>query len=147
VQGGAYGGFSTFDMTSGTFAYLSYRDPNLLASLDNYDSTPAFLRTLDLSQPELTKTIIGTIGELDAYLLPDAKGWTSMLRYLTHYTDEVRQQIRDEVLGTDVADFKHFAEVLAQVAEKGEVVVLGSADAIEKANKEREGLLAVRKVM
>ncbi|MDX9991225.1 MAG: insulinase family protein [Anaerolineales bacterium] len=147
VQGGAYGGFSTFDMSSGTFSYLSYRDPNLLASLDNYDATPAFLRALDLSQPELTKTIIGTIGELDAYLLPDAKGWTSMVRYLTDYTDEVRQQIRDEVLSTDLTDFKRFAVTLAQVAEKGEVVVLGSADAIEKANKERAGLLVVKKVM
>jgi presequence protease len=147
VQGGAYGGFSTFDMTCGTFAYLSYRDPNLLASLDNYDATPAFLRNLDLSESELTKTIIGTIGDIDAYQLPDAKGWTSMVRHLTNYSDDIRQQIRDEVLGTSIADFKNFAEVLDQVAQKGEIVVLGSADAIEKANQERKGLLQVKKVM
>ena len=147
VQGGAYGGFSTFDMTSGTFNYISYRDPNLLTTLENYDNTPAFLRALDLSESELTKTIIGTIGELDAYLLPDAKGWASMLRHLTHYTDDIRQQIRDEVLGASATDFKRFAEILAQVAAKGEVVVLGSADAIEKANKEREGLLEIKKVL
>jgi presequence protease len=147
VQGGAYGGFSTFDIATGTFAYLSYRDPNLLASLDNYDATPAFLRNLDLSESELTKTIIGASGMLDPYLLPDAKGWTSMLRHLTNYTDEVRQQIRDEALGASVADFKNFADVLEQVAQKGEVVVLGSASAIEKANQERAGLLDVKKVM
>jgi presequence protease len=147
VQGGAYGGFSTFDMTSGAFAYLSYRDPNLLASLDNYDSTPAFLRNLDLSESELTKTIIGTIGDMDAYMLPDAKGWTSMVRHLTHYTDDERQRIREEVLGASVTDFKRFAEILEQVAQKGEIVVLGSADAIEKANTERAGLLEVKKVM
>ncbi|MCG2787137.1 MAG: hypothetical protein L6461_18770 [Anaerolineae bacterium] len=69
------------------------------------------------------------------------------MRHLTHYTDDIRQQIRDEVLGASVTDFKRFAEILAMVAEKGEVVVLGSADAIEKANKEREGLLDVKKVM
>src|SRR5262249_35602793 len=34
VQGGAYGGFSVFDNQSGTFSYLSYRDPNLLSTLD-----------------------------------------------------------------------------------------------------------------
>lgn len=147
VQGGAYGGFSTFDMTSGNFAFLSYRDPNILPTLENYDNTVKFLRNLELSESELTKTIIGSIGELDAYLLPDAKGWTSMVRHLTHFTDDIRQQIRDEVLGASVTDFKRFAEILAQVAEKGEVVVLGSADAIEKANNEREGLLEVKKVM
>lgn len=134
-------------MTSGTFSFLSYRDPNVLATLENYDNTVKFLRDLELSESELTKTIIGTIGELDAYLLPDAKGWTSLVRHLTHYTDDIRQQIRDEVLSASVTDFKRFAEILAMVAEKGEVVVLGSADAIEKANKEREGLLDVKKVM
>jgi Zn-dependent M16 (insulinase) family peptidase len=39
VSGGAYGGFSDFDSHSGMFTYLSYRDPNLLKTLDNYDGT------------------------------------------------------------------------------------------------------------
>jgi Zn-dependent M16 (insulinase) family peptidase len=147
VQGGAYGGFSQFDPTSGTFTFLSYRDPNILPSLETYDNTARFLRGLELDESELTKSIIGTIGDLDAYLLPDAKGWTSMARYLTHYTDADRQKIRDEVLGTTVTDFKRFAEALEQVAQKGEVVVLGAADAIAKVNKEREGFLDVKKVM
>jgi presequence protease len=147
VQGGAYGGFSQFDPTSGTFTFLSYRDPNILPTLENYDNTVKFLRDLDLSAAELTKSIIGTIGDLDAYLLPDAKGWTSMVRHLTNYTDDKRQQIRDEVLGTTIIDFKQFANILERLNASGEVVVLGSADAIEKANKEREGLLEVKKVM
>ncbi|MCS6992603.1 MAG: insulinase family protein [Anaerolineales bacterium] len=147
VQGGAYGGFSTFDRSSGFFAYLSYRDPNLLATLQNYDATPQFLRSLELTESELTRAIIGTIGELDSYQLPDAKGWSSMIRYLTSYTDEQRQKNRDEVLGTTVADFRRFADVLEQVAQKGEVVVLGAAEAIEKANKEKKGFLEVKKVL
>jgi Zn-dependent M16 (insulinase) family peptidase len=39
VSGGAYGGFCDFDSHSGMFTYLSYRDPNLLGTLDNYDGT------------------------------------------------------------------------------------------------------------
>ena len=147
VQGGAYGGFSVFDTTSGTFTFLSYRDPNLLATIDNYDKTVDFLTGLDLSADELKKSIIGTIGNFDAYQLPDAKGWTSMVRYLTNYTDEERQRIRDEVLSTKVDDFKGFARILAELNKAGEVVVLGSTDAIEKANKEKEDFLEVNKVM
>ena len=37
VQGGAYGGFSVFDQRSGGFTFLSYRDPNLAATLDVFD--------------------------------------------------------------------------------------------------------------
>lgn len=152
VQGGAYGGHSAFDIYSGVFTYVSYRDPNLLASLDTYDATASFLRSLDLTEVELNKSIIGTIGDLDAYLLPDAKGWTSMSRVLLGFTEIRRQEFRDEVLNTKLQDFKAFGEVLGKLAasqkdSQTRIVVLGSADAIEQANKTRPGLLQVIKVL
>jgi hypothetical protein len=51
------------------------------------------------------------------------------------------------VLGTTVKDFKAFGETLAELAQHGEIVVLGSAEAISKANKEYKGLLEVKKVL
>ena len=50
VQGGAYGGFAAFDQYSGVLSFLSYRDPNLIATLDVYDRAAEFLRTLELSE-------------------------------------------------------------------------------------------------
>jgi Zn-dependent M16 (insulinase) family peptidase len=137
VQGGAYGAFSVFDNASGVFTYLSYRDPNIAATIDNYDKAAAFLKGLDssrLSENELTKAIIAAIGDLDAYQLPDAKGYTSMLRYLTNRTEELRQKVRDEVLSTNGEDFIAFGEVLERVAQSNAVAVIGSQGAIESAN-------------
>ena len=147
VQGGAYGGFCLFDQRSGGFTFLSYRDPNLLATLDVYDQTSAFLRQIDLSDSELTRSIIGTIGDVDGYQLPDAKGYTSMLRYLVGDTDEIRQRIREEILGASAADFATLADALEQVADRGLVVVLGSQAAIEAANAAKPGWLDVTKVL
>ena len=147
VQGGAYGAYSIFSNRSGVFTYLSYRDPNLLKTLDNYDGTASFLQQLELSQEELTKSIIGVIGDLDAYQLPDAKGYTSMARYLAGDTDESRQLWRDQVLNTSVRDFRSFGEVLERVKETGYVVVLGSPDALAKANAEGGNWLEVKKVL
>jgi presequence protease len=79
VQGGAYGAFSIFDNASGVFTFLSYRDPNVAVTIDSYDKAAAFLKGLDssrLNDNELTKAIIAAIGDLDAYQLPDAKGYT-----------------------------------------------------------------------
>ena len=140
-QGGAYGGFSIFDPRSGAFTFVSYRDPNLLRTLGVYDRTPAYLRGLELSETELTRAIIGAISDLDAYQLPDARGFTSMVRYLTGDDDEYRQRIRDEVLGTTLADFRRFAEVLDEVRAQGLVVVLGGEQAVAAAAAEQPGLL------
>jgi len=140
VQGGAYGGFCLFRKQSGVFSYLSYRDPNLTGTLENYDGTADFLRNLDLHNDELTKSIIGAIGTLDGYQLPDAKGFTSMQRYLLGVTDEERQKYRDEVLTASTSDFRAFAEVLEKVNQAGQVVVLGSAEAIASANEKHEWL-------
>jgi Zn-dependent M16 (insulinase) family peptidase len=148
AQGGAYGAFCRFGKQSGVWSYLSYRDPNLLGTLDNYDATARFLRELDLSQDELTLAVIGAIGSMDAYQLPDAKGHTAMIRHLLGVTDEERQQARDEVLGTTVADVKGFADVLQAAAESGNVVVMGAADALTQADEARGGdWLRVEKVM
>jgi Zn-dependent M16 (insulinase) family peptidase len=147
VQGGAYGGFNVFDHRSGVYTYLSYRDPNLLKTIENYNHTGEFLRKLDLSKEELTKSIIGAIGELDAYQLPDAKGYTSMIRYLAGETDDKRQVYRDQVLSTSLADFHAFGDVLSEVSDTGMVVVMGSPDAIRKADEERPGWLKVIKVL
>jgi Zn-dependent M16 (insulinase) family peptidase len=147
VQGGAYGGSCSFDRRAGVFNFLSYRDPNLLATLENYDQSGKFLREANLSGEELTKSIIGTIGDLDAYQLPDAKGYTSMVRYLAGDAEDERQRMREEVLSTTAADFRRFAEALEQVNRHGLVVVMGSPMAIESVNRARKDWLKVVKVM
>ncbi|CAN0011084.1 unnamed protein product, partial [Sphacelaria rigidula] len=78
VMGGAYGGFSRFSPSSGLFSCLSYRDPNLGKTLENYDGCSAFLSGLHLPQEELEASIIGTIGDMDSPMPADSKGWTSL---------------------------------------------------------------------
>jgi len=147
VQGGAYGGFCAFDRFSGIFTYLSYRDPNLFATLENYDLTGQFLKNFELSESELTKSIIGAIGELDAYQLPDAKGFSAMVRYLLGITDEDRQKFRDELLATSLLDFRNFALNLEKLNSQASIVVLGSQEAIEKTRQEHNLFSETRRIL
>jgi Zn-dependent M16 (insulinase) family peptidase len=76
VQGGAYGAYVLFDDRSGVLSFLSYRDPNVAATIENYDRAAEFLKRIDsgrLNENELTKAIIAAIGELDTYQLPEAQ--------------------------------------------------------------------------
>uniref|UniRef100_A0A1J3IA74 Presequence protease 1, chloroplastic/mitochondrial n=1 Tax=Noccaea caerulescens TaxID=107243 RepID=A0A1J3IA74_NOCCA len=147
VSGGAYGGFCDFDSHSGVFSFLSYRDPNLLKTLDIYDGTGDFLRGLDVDQETLTKAIIGTIGDVDSYQLPDAKGYSSLLRHLLGVTDEERQRKREEILTTSLKDFKDFAGAIDVVRDKGVAVAVASAEDIDAANIARSNFFEVKKAL
>ena len=147
LQGGAYGAFCQFDRLSGTLSFVSYRDPNLIKTVDTFDRSADFLRDLELTDDECVKGIIGTIGDIDQYRLPDAKGYISMTRQLSGETDEDRQLIRDEVLGTSSANFRDFVDILEVFKAKGLVKVLGSQSAVQEALGDRPGWLEVTKVL
>ena len=147
VQGGAYGAHSALDMRSGTFAFDSYRDPNLLDTIAVYDAAGTFLRGAAGDSGELERAIIGAIGAIDRYLLPDAKGRLSLERYLTKDDEEWRQRLRAEVLGTTAADIRRFADALDAVAANGRVVVLGAPEAIETANTKLREPFTVTKIL
>jgi len=147
VQGGAYGAFCLFDRLSGTVTFVSYRDPNILKTIDVFDQSVAFLKGLELGRDELTKGIIGSIGDMDDYKLPDAKGFTSMARVIADETDDDLQRIREEILGTKAEDFKAFADMLDYVRDNGLIKVLGSQDAIQEVVNKRPGWMNVVKVI
>lgn len=147
VQGGAYGAFCLFDRLSGVLTFVSYRDPNLIQTVRAFDRSASFLDELTLYDDELVKGIIGAIGDLDSHMLPDAKGFSSMVRYLIDDTEDNRQQMRDEILSTRTADFKEMGRILQEVENKGIVKVLGSPTAIETAEKNQPGWLKVVKVL
>lgn len=136
VQGGAYGAFVRYARNTGVLAFVSYRDPNVERTLDVYKQTAEFLGNLTLSKEELTKAIIGAVGDIDTYLLPSAKGNAALWEYMTGYTKAMRQQVREEVLQTGLDDFRSFAPYLQKAVDAGAAVVLGGSQVQDYAEKE-----------
>ena len=147
VQGGAYGGGAFFNPFSGVLAFFSYRDPNLVNTLKVYDAAGDYLRTIELSADDLEKAIIGAVGSVDAYLLPDAKGFQATTRHLIGYTISDQQRRRDEMFATSIEDFRRFGEALAQVGTAGHVAVITSPDSAKAANAELSEPLVVTPVL
>jgi presequence protease len=147
-QGGAYGASLDFERHSGYLALTSYRDPNLIETLATFDGTGAFLRDLELSDSDLTRSVIGALNGVDPYQLPAAKGLTSLMRYLVGQTEVARQKLRDELFATTATDFRNFAEVMNGVRDRGQVVVMGAEQTLSEANRSRGGdWLALNKIM
>src|SRR5262249_23551811 len=128
-------------------AFYAYRDRNLLDTIDVYDGAAGFLKSASIGPSELERCIIGTIGEIEPYRLPDAKGFEAMQRSLVGETDAVRQAVREEVLSSTVGDIRAFTEVAAEIAKRGRLVVIGSKASLENANVAHPGLLAIGKLL
>jgi Zn-dependent M16 (insulinase) family peptidase len=139
VMGGAYGGFCTFSPYSGFFSFLSYRDPNLLKTLDIYDAAgDAVIAAAEQMRNDpdiLSQTIIGTIGEMDGSLGPDQKGFTSLQRWLVNESPAYRQEFRNQILDTKPEDFDAFGERLKKIKDPS-VAVVSSQSAFETAEKD-----------
>ncbi|TXT44837.1 MAG: peptidase M16C associated domain-containing protein, partial [Spirochaetes bacterium] len=146
VQGGAYGGFSTYEFNSGLFTFLSYRDPNLEPTLGLFAQAGDFLRAAAPSREEISRSIVGTIGDVDAYMLPDAKGFTSLVHYLTGYRQEDRQIMRDRILGANREDFAALGEELLSAAAQASSAAISSAQKAEE-TKSRRGDAQVTKLL
>ncbi len=125
VEGGAYGAMVSLDRFSNILSFVSYRDPNTWDTLKVYDGASEFLKDIDISDSELEKAIVGTIGDIDRYRLPDAKGLLAMMRYLVGDNKDKRQKLRNEVLSCTRNDFKELGELISCLRDKGTVVILG----------------------
>jgi hypothetical protein len=135
VQGGAYGAFSLLDRLSGILTLVSYRDPNILQTLQAYDSCADFLAGSDFAQEEIDKAVVGAIGELDRYRLPDAKGMISLLRYLIGEGSEERQKLREEILSTEKEHFQELGSWLQALKDTGLIAVMGDKAKLEQAQE------------
>ena len=129
VQGGAYGSFISHNRATGSLVFLSYRDPNVERTLEVYRGAADYLGNLTMTKTDVSRAVVGAIGDMDAYMLPGAKGATAMWRRLCGDTDDIRARIREEALSTTLKDFHEFAPWLARVLEASTPCALGGTDA------------------
>jgi len=134
VKGGAYGAMSNFSL-AGYQYFCSYRDPNLRETLETYDRVPEYLRTFDCSKRDMEKYIIGDISSLDYPKIPEAIGAQADDDYITGFTQADRQQIRDEVLSTTVADIRSYADMIEAIMNKNHYCVFGNDAKVKEAGE------------
>ena len=131
AKGGAYGVGVSMG-TSGNLNARSYRDPNLVKTLETYDGMAAYVDSMEISELDLTSFIIGALGAMDPALTPSAKGSIAINRYINGVTVEELRKIKEEALNTSLEELRTFAPILKDSMEKDFICVLGSEDTIEE---------------
>lgn len=132
VKGGAYGCMSGFSK-NGDSHFVSYRDPNLVKTNEVFEGAARYVRNFDVSDRDMLKFVIGTMGELDAPLTPSARGSRAFMAYMCNLTEEDFQKERDEVLGTDVEVIRGLAPIIESIMKQDYLCTVGNEDTIKKA--------------
>ena len=134
VQGGAYG--AMFEMSpSGMIIANSYRDPNLIESIQVYDKLFEYLKSVEIDDREMTKYILGAIRKYDQPKTASLKSFYSDFYYFIGKSKNSIQRQRDEVLNADLSKIKEYSELLQKLMGKNKFCVFGSEAKI-KENKE-----------
>lgn len=131
VEGGAYGGSASVSSAHTVFHCTSYRDPNLLKTLDNFEAALHHVAS-HISDEEVDKNIIGTIGRLDQPHGPHSKGLGETIALLSGRTPQIRQQMREAILGSTPQTLAAYAQRLLDEPLTA-VAVCGSSAAFDEA--------------
>ncbi len=143
AKGGAYGAGVQIKSLGQILTY-SYRDPNLLETVEVYDKMGDFVRELELSNEELKNFIIGSLNAFDPLLTPDEKGVVNLSRYITGNSKERLKAQRDIVLSTTLEDLKASAEILDRAMEKNYLAVIGNKEKIEENRELFKNIISIK---
>ena len=131
VQGGAYGAFASFTRAGNLF-FGSYRDPNLVKTLETFDGTADFLANFDVSDREMDKYIIGTLSKSDKPLTPSLKGQLAADFCLKNVTYADRQKSRNEILSARQEDIRALSKLVADCMNQNSLCVFGNETVIKE---------------
>jgi len=127
VQGGAYGGMSSFDPSLGLFSFISYRDPHITETLQIFKDAQTFFSQNEMAADDMGKAILSTIGMLDKPLDPAGRGYAAMMRIFAGASDEMRQNFRNNILAATPSQVKDTLKDYFSAAAKSKAVAVYSA--------------------
>ena len=133
VQGGAYGAFANF-YDNGNMVLCSYRDPNLVETLDAYKELADYLDGFSINDREMRKYIIGTMSGLDLPTTPSLMGPRAMSDYFSGLSYQAKVDFRQEVIDCRPEDIKDLAQVVRDVMNDQHVCTMGNEQTIKEAD-------------
>lgn len=131
VKGGAYGCMSGFTRWGNAY-FTSYRDPKLGKTIGVYEKAWEYLANFDADDRDMTKYIIGAIGNQDAPQEPAAKGTLMFRAWLMGVTTELVQKERDELLATNQETIRGLAPLMKAAFEDDVLCVIGNENRLEE---------------
>ena len=142
VLGGAYGaGFMA--RRQGFIGCYSYRDPSPINSIEKYKKCSDFLSGICSSDMDLTKFIIGAIGEYDGLTTPRLAGSKATADYLSGWTPEDDAKVLADMKAADKETLTKVADLLTKTFDNAVTCVVGSREHIEASRNTFDNIIEI----
>ena len=132
VMGGAYGAFLQLDKF-GNLDLVTYRDPHVKRTYEMYDRLPEYISSIDLSEEDLEKIIIGTMSDVDMPQPVYARLREYVIRQYAGDSYEGIKKRRLDILKTDSEDLRSFSKMFEDVLENSVSISAGKQASLEDA--------------
>lgn len=115
------------------FGFSSYRDPQIVATIEAFRQGLEYFATRSVSDGELDLAIIGVTGHHIRPLSPGQKGIVALRRTLYGITDELRQENHQTLLKMNGKQLQLTAGRLVESMAQSRVAVVAGAEAVARA--------------
>ena len=142
VQSGAYGtGF--IPRKDGDLAFYSYRDPSPARSLGFYRESSAYLRSLVSEGADVTKFIIGAIGEYDTLITPRTATTIATADHLNGWSADDEARVRSDMLKMTTEDLLTVADIIDGVLEDESVIIVGGQEHLDSLENSPDRIIKI----
>lgn len=133
VKGGAYGtGFVV--RRSGECAFYSYRDPSPVRSLECFRQSGEYLRELVRRGDDITKYVVGAIGEYDRLMTPRTLAAQATYDIMTGWSAEKETRLRESMIATCGEDLIAAADLIDRICDTSAECIAASKEALSAAD-------------
>ncbi len=134
-KGGAYGGFAIYNSEEGIFSFGSYRDPNIVKTLDVYKASCDFIMDGDYSEDDIKEAILQVCSDIDKPETPGPSAIKAFYRDIVNLTDAKRDKFKSDLLKLDKKAIVKASEKYFKVKEKEKgTAVISSREKLEESN-------------
>ncbi|MBS3809529.1 MAG: insulinase family protein [Desulfobacterales bacterium] len=136
-KGGAYGGFSVYQMENGLFCFASYRDPHVVNTLQVYEAAAEFINSGDYDRENIKEAILQVCSDIDRPDPPGPEATKSFYRKLIGLSDDLRRRFKQKLLEVNLEQVQAAAEkYFGNPGQKSAIAVISSEDQLKAANRE-----------
>ncbi|WP_394264312.1 insulinase family protein [Anaerococcus octavius] len=126
AKGGAYGAGITANRT-GLLSTYSYRDPNILKTIDSFDSIGELTKNIDLTDRDFENQQISSMGSILRPKSPQALADEDFGRYKKESPSDPEEFLW-QIKNAKLADIKAYADLFEKSMKKNNLTAFGNRD-------------------